>query len=49
MDASLNSAPCFQMFLEEADADNTARLDDRLGDADGYTSGPLKQGFNDEI
>ena len=51
-DTSFNLEPHFQRFLElleDADADNAAFLDDRLGDADGYNSGPLKQRFYDEF
>jgi len=51
-DASFNLEPHFQRFLElleDADADNATFLDDRLGDADGYNSGPLKQRFYDEL
>lgn len=51
-DASFNLAPHFQRFLElleDADADNAAFLVDRLGDADGYNSGPLKQRIYDEF
>ncbi|WP_152563269.1 hypothetical protein [Ruegeria halocynthiae] len=51
-DASFNLEPHFQRFLElleGADADNAAFLDDRLGDADDYNSGPLKQRFYDEF
>ncbi|WP_227272225.1 phage minor head protein [Roseobacter weihaiensis] len=51
-DASFNPAPYFQRFLElleDADADNTAFLDERLGDTSGYNTGPLKQRFYDEF
>jgi len=47
-DASFNLEPHFQRFLElleDADADNAAFLGGRLGDADGYNSGSLKQRF----
>lgn len=51
-DTSFNLEPHFQRFLgllESADSDNAAFLDDRLGDIDGYISGPLKQRFYDEF
>lgn len=51
-DTSFNLEPHFQRFLgllESADSDNAAFLDDRLGDVDGYISGPLKQRFYDEF
>ena len=51
-DASFNLEPHFQRFLElleDADVENAAFLGDRLGNADGYNSGPLKQRFYDEF
>lgn len=51
-DASFDLRPHFQRFLElmeEADAANAAFLDERLGHADGYNSGSLKQRFYDEF
>jgi Fic family protein len=51
-DAAFDLEPYFQRFLgllEVADSDNTAFLDDRLGDTNGYNSGPLKQRFYDEF
>ena len=51
-DVSFNLEPYFQRFLElleVADSDNAAFLDERLGDTDGYNSGPLKQRIDDEF
>lgn len=51
-DAAFDLEPYFQRFLgllEVADSDNAAFLDERLGDTDGYNSGPLKQRIYDEF
>jgi len=51
-DKPFNLEPHFQRFLElleDADANNAAFLEDLLGDADSYNSGPLKQRFYDEF
>ena len=45
-DSAIDLEPYFQRLLgllEVADSDNAAFLDERLGDTDGYNSGPLKQ------
>jgi len=49
-DKPFNLEPHFQRFLElleDADANNAAFLEDLLGDADSYNSGPLKQRITD--
>ncbi|MHA7852316.1 phage minor head protein [Roseovarius sp.] len=51
-DVSFDLEPHFQRFLvllEEVEADNSAFLAERLGDTDGYNSGPLKQRSYDEF
>lgn len=51
-DAAFDLEPYFQRFLAllgEVEADNAAFLAERLGDTDGYNSGPLKQRIYDEF